>query len=88
MQTITQELNTLAQMHYAIAQTGILASASLQTTPTGGPDTYIKRPWIDPPEGYSPFDPANGLALPVLGAASTTALTTATGDKSSPILHC
>jgi len=78
MGTFAQQLNTLAQLHYHTVSTGILASTSV--VPAGSPPLQVRRPWLDPPEGYSPYDAADGLALPAVGAASTTNLTTALGS--------
>lgn len=76
---ITNQLTTLAAQHAAIAQSNVLASTN--TNPNQGPQPVldIKRPWIEPPEGFSPFDAQMGIALPAVGTASTTTLTSATG---------
>ena len=73
-------LNSLVAMHDAIATSGILASTNTAPGATAPqPTVEIRRPWIEPPEGFSPYDYQGGVLLPVLGVASTTNLTSATG---------
>ena len=72
-------LATLAAQHAAIANSQVLASTNTNTSLATQPVLDIRRPWIEPPEGFSPFDFQCGVALPVLGAASATNLTPALG---------
>ena len=70
-----QDLATYAAQQMSIANTGVLSTGSADE----GNNVVVKRPWLDPPDGYSPFDAQAGIQLPALGAASTTPLTSATG---------
>ena len=72
----TNDLATYAAQQQTIANSGVLVSASAGTE---NENVVVKRPWLEPPEGYSPFDAQDGIDLPVVGAASTTPLTSATG---------
>jgi hypothetical protein len=73
---ITNVLTALAAQHAALATSGVLASTNTpNSTQYVEPTLSIKRPWLDPPEGYNPFDYQAGVQLPVVGAASTTPLT-------------
>lgn len=81
MSLISDELASLAIMQQTlIGNTGLL-DVNANTGGIAGPPsapTYIKRPWIDPPEGSASFDPQNGIALP--GVPGDTAVLTFTVD--------
>jgi hypothetical protein len=77
------QLASLAAQHHAMAASGVLASTYSPSLPgaviNNQPTLEIRRPWIEPPEGYSPFDYQAGVTLPVVNAVSATPLTNATG---------
>lgn len=79
-QPLINQLTTLANQHTAIAVSGVLAATNTNPPSTQSPTLEVKRPWLDPPEGFSPYDYQAGVALPAVGAASTTNLTSATGS--------
>jgi len=83
--SLINNLNSLAAMHDAIAKSGILASTNTVSTQYPQPTLEIHRPWIEPPEGFSPFDAQFGITLPIAGVASTTFLTNATGAAVVPL---
>lgn len=76
MDTAT-ELTGLAELNTKlIGNTGILGQplANDQGAPLE-PPLFVRRPWLDPPSGFFPFDEQNGIALPAVGAGDTVVLT-------------
>ena len=69
------DLQGLAQLHTQyIGSTSVLDQNSPATTNTSEAALYVRRPWLDPPPGFLPFDEQNGIALPGLGGADTVVL--------------
>ena len=73
--TLNDTAENLAELAYLHGtQLGLLGSIS---TGSGGNEPgmqtvdSVKRPWIDPPEGYSSFDAASSIALPAVGISGT-----------------
>lgn len=80
---ITNQLAQLAALQQNIADSGILNSTNTIPIQFEQPTLTVRRPWLDPPEGYAPFDAQMGTVLPPLGTPSTVPLlTTATGATS------
>jgi hypothetical protein len=72
--SFAQDLQTLFQQHLSIAHTGVLTST--QNVLPQSPSITIKRPWLEPPEGYSSFDSQQGGALPIVGGLLTLVMLT------------
>jgi hypothetical protein len=76
-------LTSLTQQSQAIINSGMLVSTNTAVPanlPVLAPQLEIKRPWLDPPEGYAPYDYQASATLPAVGAGSTVPqLTGATG---------
>ena len=69
-------LSSLANQHAAIAETGVLDSTNTIPVQFERPTLTVRRPWLDPPEGYSPFDFHFGTILPPVGTPSAVPLLT------------
>lgn len=77
---IASQLASLCALQQAIADSGILNSTNTIPIQFQQPTLTVRRPWLDPPEGFSPFDAQFGTFLPPLGTPSTVPLlTTALG---------
>jgi hypothetical protein len=70
MNAIARGLQELTHLHYTVIGSkdiGGNGTSPAQVTPT----PIIQRPWINPPEGFVPYDAANAIALPNVPLAGT-----------------
>lgn len=68
-QTAQQDLTELVTIHQAKLGAGgfFTAIPDVGAPPSGdGTGLISKRPWLDPPLGFYPFDEQNGIALPAI----------------------
>jgi hypothetical protein len=66
MSTQLAELAWLHQNYLSAIATGVGGDDA-----RANPSYVVKRPWIDPPDGYISYDEAGKVALPAVGSTST-----------------
>ena len=67
-----ENLAELAYLHATqLSLLGAISTGSGGSEPSLQTVESIKRPWIDPPEGYSSFDAASSVTLPAEGSSDT-----------------
>src|SRR4051812_16444114 len=66
-------LEELAFLHFTrLAALGAINSGTADTTSNAAdPTTIVKRPWIDPPEGFIPYDKSNDTVVPLPAVAAS-----------------
>lgn len=67
----TIDLTELSALHQTILGGGGLApltgtadTSGISVTPSSQEDYFVRKPWLDPPDGSIPIDVQNGTALP------------------------
>jgi hypothetical protein len=78
MNTTANDLTDLATMHQQLIGNNGFLDMSGGTAGINSPPsipTFIRRPWLDPGDGATPFDAQGGVALPAAPSVDTTVLT-------------
>lgn len=89
-QTAQQELTELVTIHQArLGDGGFFTSNPDTNAPPAGDGTIeiSKRPWLDPPLGFYPFDEQDGNDLPAIGAGFVVVLSFKVPNGSDGVIN-
>jgi hypothetical protein len=68
MNATGQALTELTHIHLGLFTGGILGGTNSSSPQQVAPTPIIQRPWVNPPEGFVPYDNAAAIALPAVAA--------------------